>query len=219
MSTAASAPCLVFDLDGTLSDPSVGIRESINYALAAGGHPLIGAEAIAACIGPPLDDVFAHLVADADAAQIAGLVSKYREHYGAKGYAQNVLYAGVTEAIAHLRAAGCRLGVCTSKHPTFANQVLQLFELSRAFEFVSGGGSGVTKTMQLKALLDNGTLGADAVMIGDRSVDVSAAKANGLRSVGVLWGHGSFDELQAAQPDLLLTQPDQLRALDRFVLA
>jgi phosphoglycolate phosphatase len=95
----------------------------------------------------------------------------------------------------------------------FAERILDHFGIRRHFAFVSGGDIGIPKAGQLAALLRDGAIDGGATMIGDRAVDVLAAKANGLRSVGVLWGHGGAAELRAAGADMLLESPVELPGL------
>lgn len=201
---------IVFDLDGTLSDPQVGIGRSINFALARFGFAPLPDEAVSACIGPPLDETFRALTGRDDAATIHGLVAAYRERYGDIGYAENTLYDGIPQAVAALAAASVPLGLCTSKRRDFALKILALFGLDRYFDFVDGGEIGVQKWQQLHALRVAGQVGPGAVMVGDRAVDLIAAHRNGLAGAGVLWGHGSERELRAEQPRYLLAQPAQL---------
>ena len=92
----------------------------------------------------------------------------------------------------------------------FAEQILAMFGLRSHFAFVSGGDIGVRKHQQLEQLLANGAVTLDAVMIGDRATDIAAARTNGLRGVGVLWGHGSREELEGAGPERLLERPEEL---------
>jgi phosphoglycolate phosphatase len=206
-------PSLVFDLDGTLSDPSVGIGRSINYALAALGYTPISEKTVARYIGPPLDESFREITGSKSAEVVGRLVTKYRERYVDLGYAENVLYPGIQEALAVLGERGFNLGVCTSKRVDFAEQILAMFELREHFRFVSGGEIGVHKHQQLASLLSARTIGPESVMIGDRAVDVLAAKSNGLRSVGVLWGHGSLDELSSAGADSVLSYVHEIVSL------
>lgn len=208
---------LVFDLDGTLSDPAVGIGRSINYALAHYGYATIADTEVSQFIGPPLDDSFESITGNSSRAHLAELVAKYRERYAGIGYAENVLYAGIPEALQSLRSAGIPIGLCTSKRVDFADSILQLFGLREHFEFLSGGDIGVHKRQQLAGLLAQQTISAQSIMIGDRAVDIEAAKSNALTSVGVLWGHGSLEELSAAGADSLLTSPHQLSALKSAV--
>ena len=202
--SAGRQNALVFDLDGTLSDPAVGIGRSINHALLCCGFEPISESAVSTYIGPPLDVAFRAITGTESPEIVQRLVHKYRERYADVGFAENVLYPGIAEALASLSDRNCFLGVCTSKRIDFAERILQMFDLRAHFAFVDGGEIGTHKDQQLRALLANGVIGARSTMIGDRSVDVAAARANGLKSVGVLWGHGSREELTNAGADLLL---------------
>jgi phosphoglycolate phosphatase len=208
---------LIFDLDGTISDPVIGIGRSLNYALAAFGYPVLEEHEVSQYIGPPLDHSFRQLTQSTSQEHILALVTKYRERYSDVGYAENFLYPGISKALAHLAAQGTPLGVCTSKPVNFAERILTLFQLREYFIFVNGGEVGVHKEHQLSTLIAEGLVGKASTMIGDRAVDVQAASANGLRSIGVLWGHGSEAELTAAAPNLLLEFPEQVMYLTNEV--
>jgi len=208
---------LVFDLDGTISDPAVGIGRSINYALEHFGYSPVAADRVSPLIGPPLDHSFRSLTGSSSAAHIAELVSKYRERYAQVGYSENVLYPGIPEALAALSDAGIRMGLCTSKRIDFAQAILTMFNLSGHFAFLNGGEIGVHKGEQLASLVARGQISTSSIMIGDRAVDVEAARSNGLGSIGVLWGHGTEDELKLAGPSRLLDKPSQLVELQYAV--
>jgi phosphoglycolate phosphatase len=108
-----------------------------------------------------------------------------------------------------------KLGVCTSKRVDAAEKILDLFGLSAYFSFVSGGEIGRHKWQQLQELLANGVITQSAVMVGDRSVDITAAHRNGLQAAGVLWGHGSREELEGERPRYLFASPEELLHLVR----
>lgn len=199
---------LIFDLDGTLTDPKVGICRSINHALGAYGYPDQPDSVLVGYIGPSLDKTFVSLTGCEDQEVIHGLVAKYRERYGHVGYAENELYPGIRGALAHLAAADVRMGVCTSKRNDFALQVLELFGLASFFEFVEGGDVGIDKTMQLASLVANGRASRRSLMIGDRAIDLAAARANGLYEGGVLWGYGSREEIEAERPTYIFSSCD-----------
>jgi phosphoglycolate phosphatase len=209
---------LVFDLDGTISDPAVGVARSIDYALGAFGYPGISEKNVSEHIGPPLDATFRRLAAGACDATILGMVAKYRERYAAAGWAENVVYPGIAEALGHLASRGVRMGICTSKRADFAERILTRFGLRTYFGFISGGDIDITKHEQLRTLVEQRTVSPGAAMIGDRADDVAAARNNGLGSIAVLWGHGSRDELLGAAPDRLLESPVELRTLAGEVL-
>ena len=204
---------LIFDLDGTLSDPAVGIGRSLNYALDAFGYRSLSALEVSRYVGPPLDWAFRQIVPDASHDTVLALVAKYRERYRDVGYAENSLYPGIPDALARLSSDGVHMGVCTSKRRDFAERILEMFGLRQHFTFVNGGDVGVGKGDQLRALLEQGTVRPTSTMIGDRAVDIEAARANGLGAVGVLWGHGTKAELLAAGPDRLLESPTELAGL------
>jgi phosphoglycolate phosphatase len=191
---------LIFDLDGTLTDPRLGIVRSANHALRTHGLPLVSDELIVAEIGPPLDEMFRKIVPPGSAQVVDSLVATYRERYASVGFSENAVYPEIPQAVAELADAGWRLGICTSKRRDFAEEILSLFGLTEHFTFVDGGDIGITKDEQLARLLSGEVIGADAVMIGDRAVDISAARAVGLASIAVLWGFGSADEIAAAKP-------------------
>jgi phosphoglycolate phosphatase len=200
----------IFDLDGTLSDPAIGIERSLNHALQSLGYPPVSHERIGRYIGPPLDNIFADIIGTEDPESIAALVAGYRECYAELGYLENRLYPGIPKALGQLSERGLRMGICTSKRRDFAERILENFGIRHYFRFVSGGDVDVQKEQQLAALLFSGEIPHFAAMFGDRDVDVHAAKANGLLSVAVLWGYGSREELAAACPDMLLNRPADL---------
>jgi phosphoglycolate phosphatase len=201
---------ILFDLDGTLSDPQLGIGRSINHALERHGFMPVAPGAVSRYIGPPLDESFRVITGCDDEATIHALVAAYRERYGDIGYAENLLYAGIPEALATLADAGLPLGLCTSKRRDFACKILALFQLDHLFHFVDGGEIGVHKWQQIAALRAAGQVSERSLMVGDRAVDMVAAHRNGLVAAGVLWGHGSRDELQAESPRYLLDAPAQI---------
>ena len=138
-------------------------------------------------------------------------MTHYRARYGDVGYAENVLYAGIPEALEALTSQGVVMGVCTSKKVEFAEKILVHFGLRHHFAFVDGGDVGISKVTQLAGLVAGGLDPATAVMIGDRDADLIAAHASGIASVGVLWGFGGRVELAAAGQ--LLEDPAELVGL------
>ncbi|MDR2214016.1 MAG: HAD hydrolase-like protein [Pseudomonadales bacterium] len=205
---------LLFDLDGTLSDPFEGIWRSINFALSCFGYPEASAETVKRYIGPPLDQTMADLTGATSEADVKRLVTKYRERYGDIGYTENTVYPGVPETLATLHAAGIAMAVCTSKRVDFALRILDLFGLNDYFRFVDGGDIGIEKWQQIAALRAHGQAGADTLMIGDRAVDLIAARKNGLRAGAVLWGYGSVAELMAEAPEYVFHSPNDWLQLD-----
>ena len=201
---------LIFDLDGTLSDPFVGISRSINYALQSMGYDVVDAERVRPLIGPPLTEIFAQLLGTVPRTTMLDLIDKYRERYAMIGYTENELYEDIPNTMALLAEHGYRMGICTSKRQDYALRIVEMFGLSHYFSFVDGGDVGVEKRQQIATLVANGISATTAVMIGDRAVDIHAGKTNNMVAAGVLWGFGERAELEQAAPDFLLESPGDM---------
>jgi phosphoglycolate phosphatase len=204
---------LVFDLDGTLTDPAQGIVRCMNYALTSFDYMARPEHEITALIGPPLESAIAELSGEDDEFKIKQLVAAYRERYGEFGFAENTVYSGIYDVLDQLKERQIPMGVCTSKLEEYAIKILKEFNLFDYFDFVSGvsGDSfNSPKSLQLEKLLTEGHIDSQALMIGDRSVDISAATTNKLESWGVLWGYGSRQELDTAGAIRILETPLEL---------
>lgn len=201
---------LVFDLDGTLSDPKEGVVKSINHALTRHGYVKLPEAELVQYIGPPLDQTFAKITCSSNRIEVNELIETYRERYTSHGYAENTIYYGIPQVLKKLVDAGVRLGVCTSKRREFAEKILEMFSIRDYFLFVDGGDIGIHKWQQLEELVRKGDVTQNSVMIGDRDVDLIAAHKNGMQSAGVLWGYGSAEELQNEKPHFLLESPAEL---------
>ena len=193
---------LLFDLDGTLTDPSVGITNSVMYALRHMGVEPPERRTLYKFIGPPLMDSFAqeYGFSQEEARQA---ISWYREYFQDRGIFENAPYPGIADVLHALRGTGKRLLVATSKPEIFARRILERFGLIDAFEFVAGANLDETRTRKHEviayALETCGICEKDsAVMIGDREHDVLGARREGLDCIGVLYGFGSREELLGA---------------------
>jgi phosphoglycolate phosphatase len=198
---------LLFDLDGTLSDPIKGIARSLNYALTSFGYNPREVNELAAYVGPPIDQTFKELTGSSQSIHLQELVAKYRERYGEIGYAENVLYPEIKDVLAKLHHAGVSMAVCTSKREDFARRILELFDLQDYFLFVNGGDTGIHKWQQIENLVAQKKVTRASLMIGDRAVDLVAAHKNGLYGAGVLWGYGSLSELAMEKPRYMFSKP------------
>lgn len=192
---------LLFDLDGTLTDPMVGITSSVQYALEKFGIHVRYLKELIPFIGPPLAESFQKFYGfskeDAEKA-----IQYYREYYTPKGIFENEVYEGIPEMLAHLTEAGFTLLVATSKPTVFARKVLKHFGMEDYFSFVGGSeldGSRTKKAEVISYILKTcGIRAKEAIMIGDRRHDIEGGKACGLESVGVLYGYGMEQELTEA---------------------
>jgi phosphoglycolate phosphatase len=206
---------VLMDLDGTISDPAVGIFAAFRYGLANVGHTLPDDEPLAWMIGPPLLESFASVLGDD--ARATQALEHYRQHYGAGAMYQNTLYPGMREAIAALGAGGLRLFVATSKLDHFAGLIVRNFGLGDAFSGVYGsdlaGTRGQKADVIAHCLASEGLDPRDCVMIGDRKHDVHGAAAHGIPCIGVAWGYGDVAELTGAGARLICATPADLPRL------
>jgi phosphoglycolate phosphatase len=204
---------VLMDLDGTISDPAIGIYASFRHALASLGRPWPDGRPLEWIIGPPLRESFG-AVLGADAALCAEALQHYRAHYAAGAMFENTLYPGMADAVAALEAAGFRLFVATSKLTAFAERIIDHFGLAGRFAGVYGSSldGRIDQKADIIALcLENEAIDpATCVMVGDRKHDVLGAAANRLPCIGVSWGYGGVAELSAAGAALICERPAAL---------
>ena len=204
-------PALLLDLDGTLTDPREGILRCIQHALQRLARPCPPEEMLAACIGPPLRRTFGTLLATSEPDAIEQAMTLNRERFAEVGLFENTVYDGIPGALDDPGRLGHRMFVATSKAAVFAERIVRHFGLARHLAGIYGPsleGRFEDKAELLAHLLAVERLNRDdAVMLGDRDIDVTAARANGVRSIGVLWGYGSREELLGAGADVLCTPP------------
>lgn len=204
---------ILFDLDGTLVDSEPGIVASCRATLLAMGHRPDDLD-VASLIGPPLEEVMAHVLDRFGDDRVAEAVLVYRAHYGSTGLLQTTIYPGVAEALNRLSALNTRLYVATSKRTVFARRILETLGLIANFVDVHGsepGGAVDHKADLIADLLTRHDLDpARSLMVGDRRQDIAGAKANGVAAIGVLWGYGDREELQAAGAGRVISRPADL---------
>ncbi len=194
-----SARSVLFDLDGTLTDPADGIVGCIRYAFERLEQPAPDHDSLLQWIGPPLLQSFReHL--NAKLAERA--LKHYRERFSDCGMYENTLYSGVRESLGELRAQSFRLFIATSKPVAFAVPIAEHFGIKEYFHGIYGSeldGSRSEKTTLIAHALERESIDSEsATMVGDRRYDVDGAHANGLRAVGALWGYGTATELEHA---------------------
>lgn len=206
---------IFFDLDGTLTDPKIGITGSIQYALAKLDIPVPTQDELTWCIGPPLRASFVALLGGEERADRG--VELYRERFGTIGLFENTLYNGIVPVLAALHGSGRTLYVATSKPHVFADRIIDHFELRKYFTRVFGSeldGTRVDKSDLLRYALDEtGTDPARAIMIGDRKHDVIGAANNGMSAIGAIYGYGGRHELTEAGAKHLAAAPAEITAL------
>ncbi|WP_189438825.1 HAD hydrolase-like protein [Pseudovibrio japonicus] len=205
---------LLFDLDGTLTDPFVGIVTSVQHALEKLGRDVPPAEELAFVIGPPLTETYRQLLNTEDEALIYEGIRLYRERFTTVGLYENERYDGIIEVLQAAKDRGDRLFVCTSKAWVYAEKIVAHFEMDDFFEKTYGCELDMTRSNKvdlLAYLLEQEKLDASqCIMIGDRKHDIIAAKKNGVRSIGVLWGYGSEEEFAECGTDTVVGSREEL---------
>jgi len=193
---------ILFDLDGTITDPMIGITKSVEFALNHLGIDVNDLADLCPFIGPPLKDSFREFYSLPDD-QIEIALIKYRERYSEVGLYENYLYEGMKDILEDLDSSGFKLYLATSKPTVFAERILDHFNLINYFTFIGGSSldnSRNTKTVVIEHVLqiNNITDLSQTIMVGDRKHDIIGAKNVGIDSVGVLYGYGDYDELNLA---------------------
>jgi phosphoglycolate phosphatase len=208
---------ILFDLDGTLTDPYQGITTCISHALVSLGRHSPSLTELQWCIGPPLKNSFAKLLASDDHRLAEEALCIYRERYSSVGLYENKVYKAVPETLQALLDMGHTLFVATSKPVVFARRIIEHFDLDRYFKRVYGSelnGTRNDKTHLIAFILQKEAIAAsDAFMIGDRKYDIIGAKDNGISGIGVLWGYGTKDELVSSGAQICLSRPRELTAV------
>lgn len=193
---------ILFDLDGTLTDPAIGITNSVAYALKKMGIAPPERKELLKFIGPPLAGSFEKYYGLSKEESYKA-VDIYREYFAPKGIFENTLFEGVPEMLQKLKNAGKTLALATSKPTVFAEKILKHFNLYDYFDLVVGSnldGTLTDKAEVVSVVLENLDIKnyKTAVMVGDRSHDIIGGTKNNLTTVGVTFGYGSENELMEA---------------------
>lgn len=210
---------ILFDLDGTLTDPGLGITNAVMYALKKFNIEVPDRSELYKFIGPPLLESFEKYYGmTPEQRQMA--LQYYREYFKPYGLYENTVYDGVGEVLAALKVQGKKLILATSKPEPFAVEILRHFGLDKYFDFVAGATMDETRNKKADVIayaLENCGITdlSAAVMVGDREHDVLGAKQNGLDCVGVLFGYGDREELSAAGAAYIAEKVEDIL---RFVL-
>ncbi|NHB59401.1 HAD family hydrolase [Acinetobacter shaoyimingii] len=196
---------ILIDLDGTLTDPKVGITASARFGLNKVGHPIPEDENIDWIIGPPLKASLAKLLnVDAHDVLAEQALQGYRERFATVGLFENHLFEDVPETLKQLKAQGYRLFLATAKPEVYARQILEHFDLLQYFEYPYGSelnGERTNKADLIAFILEKEQLDPnECIMVGDREHDILGARKNGIETIAVEYGYGSDEELTVANP-------------------
>ena len=193
---------IAFDLDGTLTNPEKGLVKSFSYTFDKMGIPYNSADELKRFIGPPLYEEWQRCFGLTPEESAKALLF-FREYYAEYGWWDNEIYPGVADMLKALKSGGKKIILATSKPEVFAKKILDLFEISCYFDFIGGASSDKTRDKKHEVL----TYSLDAVgatdkdqciLVGDRVYDAEGAKICGIDSLGVLYGHGSYEEIESA---------------------
>jgi phosphoglycolate phosphatase len=205
---------VLFDLDGTLTDPREGIVGCFKHTLLELGYCAPPDSDLERYIGPPLREGFASLLGSERHEQIDLAVGLYRQRFSERGIFENAIYPGIHSALAQLDVMGAALYVATSKSRVFAERIVEHFGLKVYFRAIYGSeldGTRSDKGELIAHILEKESLSARSTfMVGDRAHDVIGAKTNGIFPIGALWGHGTREELSAAGATAFSEQPEML---------
>ena len=208
---------IFFDLDGTLTDPALGITNSFIHALKYFGMEIPSYETLCTFIGPPLPDTFKNLLGFSEEKAAEG-VKKYREYFSEKGLFENSVYPGIPELLAKLKEAGKKLVVATSKPEEFSVKIIEHFGLAQYFENVCGSlmdESRSKKDQVIEYAIERNKIKdrSKILMVGDRKHDMIGAKKCGITACGVLYGYGDFEELKSNGADMIAKDVKDLEVL------
>ena len=208
---------ILFDLDGTLTDPGEGITNSVAYALGKYGIEVTDKKELYKFIGPPLKDSFMKYYGFSEEEAIKA-IEYYREYFRDTGIFENKVYEGVVDMLEAIHAEGKKIVLATSKPEEFAVRILQHFGLKKYFNVVAGASMDSSRSKKGDVIAYAISLCDDfdkdkSIMIGDREHDILGAKENGLKSLGVLYGYGSEEELKKAGADYIVSTPADILKL------
>jgi phosphoglycolate phosphatase len=208
---------ILFDLDGTLSDPKEGITKSVQFALEKMNIVEPDTNKLECFIGPPLQVSFAEYYGFSER-ESKSAIDFYRERFKEKGMFENVIYPNISLLLAKLKENDYLLVVATSKPTVFAEQIVKHFDLDQYFQLIVGSnldGTRSSKTEIIQYILDKYTNyePSDFIMIGDRKHDIIGAKNTGIDSIGVTYGYGSLEEISDAEPTNIVNSVEQLKDL------
>ncbi len=206
---------ILWDLDGTLTNPRLGITRCIQYALKQQDLPILSEQDLIWCIGPPLDDSFSILAPHLSKDEISKLVQSYRERFESLGMFENEIYPEIPwllNALSHKK-----MYVATSKPHIYAKQIISHFQLASHFVCIYGSelsGERSDKADLIQFILSSEKIDpSDVVIVGDRKYDVLGARKAEISSIAVTWGYGSKAELKAANPDWIVDSAAELKEL------
>ena len=211
---------ILFDLDGTLTDPAEGITKAVEVALNHYGITVEDRSTLNKFIGPPLDESFPEFYGFNDE-QVREATRVFREYFGRQGWAENIPYPGIDKLLEDLKAAGKKLIIATSKPEEFAVRIMNHFGLAQYMDVIAGASTdnqeGAKKANVIRKALQRAGVEdlSSVVMVGDRRHDVAGGHEVGMKVIGVLYGYGDRAEHEAAGADYIV---EDIPSLEKLLL-
>ncbi len=198
---------ILFDLDGTLTDPKEGITRSIQFSLEKLGVTAPAADQLTWCIGPPLRQSFSLLLNTADNHLLDLALKNFREYFSERGLFENILYPQTVLSLTRVRKTGMKVYLATSKPQVFATRIIEYFNLSQFFDTIYGSelnGQLTDKGELVAHILECENLDSkETLIVGDRKHDIRGGKKNGIMTGAVSYGYGDLEEIAASGPDFV----------------
>ena len=200
-----------FDLDGTLIDSGMGVKNSFKYAMNQMNRRIEDESILDGFIGPPINESFSALLGDMNE-DISYGVRLYREYYSKQGVYESQVYDGIPECLERLKENGIKMCVATSKLQKAAGDILNYHKIDYFFDKIEGSPNDsricekveiINSLIQYCSIHDND----EVVMVGDRKYDLIGANNSGIRAIGVLYGYGSNEELISSKPGWIVKKP------------
>ena len=205
---------ILFDLDGTLTDSGEGIINCAILALEHYGLPIPSREEMRVFVGPPLHESFIKHGVPAEKAEEA--IKIYRSRYIPIGAYENTPYPGIRELLETLKAAGHKLYVATSKPEEMSIKILQHFDLAKYFDQICGATMDTSRSSKeavIAYLLEQNGRADNMIMVGDTKFDILGAKEHGIPAIGVSWGYGKVEDMEAAGAKAIAYSMEELLSL------
>lgn len=203
---------IIFDLDGTVTDSEKGILQSLRYSFMKMEVNIPSDETLRSYIGLTLEEIYIEELGTEETSVIRRAIDFYRENFAEEGLYRNRLYHGIDSVIKDIHKSGASLYIASIKPALYSTDILYNFKLKDYFRFIVGSnldGSNSTKEKLISIVLDKhpDIETRRCIMFGDRKKDIEGAKFNGIKSAGVVYGYGAYEEIVSAEPDYIVKEP------------
>lgn len=206
---------IIFDLDGTVTDSEEGILQSLRYSFLRMRDDIPSDETLRSYIGLTLEEIYIKELGTEETQVIRRAIDFYRENFAEEGLYKNRLYHGIDSVIKDIHNSGASLYIASIKPALYSTDILDNFNLKDYFRYIVGSnldGSNSTKEKLISMVLDKhpDIERGRCIMFGDRKKDINGAKFNGIKSAGIVYGYGAYEEIVSAGPDYIVKEPGEI---------